>query len=222
MDPGERVAVLAGTPADSRMGVRLLAAHGMAGMSFPLAEDPRRQTALQLMPPEVRQRAVQAALDDAIQQGLRRVLVYCNSLASVVDFPTLARETGVQIVTPLEIYQTLAPHYRRLGVLAANAQGLAGIERTLYAANSELELLGSCILPGVEAVEAGETPEELVERLRLPELARWFHQCGMEALLLGCTHFPYFKTELAERTSLPLLDPSEEMVHRLAAPAKTY
>ena len=55
----------------------------------------------------------------------------------------------------------------------------------------------------------------LVERHRLPELAEWFRGCGMEALVLGCTHFPYFKASLAERTSLPLLDPAEDMVRRL-------
>ena len=34
----------------------------------------------------------------------------------------------------------------------------------------------------------------------------------MEALILGCTHFPYFKEALALQTTLPLIDPAEEMV----------
>ena len=70
-------------------------------------------------------------------------------------------------------------------------------------------------MPVVLSIEAGEDPAALVERRRLPELAAWFRQCGMEALVLGCTHFPYFKAALAEQTSLPLLDPAEEMVRRL-------
>ena len=38
-----------------------------------------------------------------------------------------------------------------------------------------------------------------------------------EALLLGCTHFPYFKEALARRTSLPLIDPAREMLELLQA-----
>lgn len=71
------------------------------------------------------------------------------------------------------------------------------------------------MLPAVESIEAGVPPEELVERHHLPELAEWFRRCGMEALVLGCTHFPYFKEALAARTSLPLIDPAEEMVRKL-------
>lgn len=52
----------------------------------------------------------------------------------------------------------LAPSYRRLGLIAANAQGLAGIERTLLTANPELDLLGACLLPAVLSIEAGFRP----------------------------------------------------------------
>ena len=66
-------------------------------------------------------------------------------------------------------------------------------------------------------LEAAVPPEELVERHHLAELAGWFRSCGMEALVLGCTHFPYFKEALAARTSLPLIDPAEEMLRLLMA-----
>jgi len=209
------IAVLAGTPVDSAMGVRVLAGRGLTGRAFPLAEDPLRQTAFQLSPEREKTDAVRAVLRQVRAEGCGRVLVYCNSLSAAVDFGPLAAETGLRIVTPMEVYEDLAPRYQRLGVAAANAQGLAGIERILYRANPRLELLGACLLPVVLSIEAGEDPAALVERRRLPELAAWFRQCGMEALVLGCTHFPYFKAALAEQTSLPLLDPAEEMVRRL-------
>ena len=158
---------------------------------------------------------MRAVLEGAEVRGCEKAFVYCNSLSSAVDFPPLAAETGMTIVTPLDIYRELAPQYRRLGLIAANAQGLAGIERTLFAANPALDLLGACMLPVVLSIEAGEPPEELVERHRLPELAEWFRMSGMEALVLGCTHFPYFKEALARRTSLPLIDPAEEMVRKI-------
>ena len=217
MSAAEPIAVLAGTPVDTRMGIRVLAEYGLNGLPFPLAEDPWQQTAFQLAAPGEKAAAVRSVLAEAARQGCTRAFAYCNSLSSAVDLPPLAEEMGMRIVTPLEVYGALAPRYRRLGLIAANAQGLAGIERTLYGANPSLELLGASLLPVVVDIEAGMPPAELVERRRLGELAEWFRFCGMEALVLGCTHFPYFKTALAERTSLPLIDPAEEMVARLTA-----
>ena len=211
----EQIAVLAGTPVDTQMGVECLAKAGLTALAFPMASDPRRQTAFQISPQTEKTAAVRAVLEQAQAQGCEKAFVYCNSLSSAVDFPPLAAETGMTIVTPLDIYRELAPQYRRLGLIAANAQGLAGIERTLFAANPALDLLGACMLPVVLSIEAGEPPEELVERHRLPELAEWFRRSGMEALVLGCTHFPYFKDALARRTSLPLIDPAEEMVRKI-------
>lgn len=211
----ETIAVLAGTPVDTQMGVDFLAASGLAGLPFPLAANPRQQTAFQISSQAEKEAAVLGVLQDAMAQGCRRIFVYCNSLSSAVDFTPLAAATGLHIVTPLDVYRTLAPQYRRLGLIAANAQGLAGIERTLLAANPVLDLLGTAMLPVVLSIEAGIPPVELVERHCLPELATWFQQCGMEALVLGCTHFPYFKEALAVRTSLPLIDPAAEMVRRL-------
>ena len=211
----ELIAVLAGTPVDTQMGMECLAKAGLNGLAFPLASDPRQQTAFQLSSQAEKSAAVRAVLAKARSRGCEKVFVYCNSLSGAVDFPRLAAETGMAIVTPLDIYRELAPRHRRLGLIAANAQGLAGIERTLLTANPELDLLGACMLPAVESIEAGQPPEMLVVQHHLPELAEWFRLCGMEALVLGCTHFPYFKDALAKRTSLPLINPAEEMVRRI-------
>ena len=210
----EWTAVLAGTPVDSRMGVRVLAEYGLEGRAFPMAEDPWRQTAFQLSTPAEKTAAVRSVLEGVREHGCRRVLVYCNSLSAAVEFELLAEETGLRIVTPLQVYRDLAPCFRRLGLIAANAQGLAGIERTLYGTNPSLELLGACLLPVVLAIESGEAPEALVERHRLPELAEWFRGCGMEALVLGCTHFPLLAGAIGEAAG-----PGVELVNSGAAGA---
>lgn len=214
----EPIAVLAGTPVDTQMGVDVLSAAGLSGAPFPISPDPREQTAFQISSPAEKHRTALAILNRAQAQGCRKAFVYCNSLSSSVDFDALARETGMRIVTPLQVYRTLAPQYRSLAFIAANAQGLAGIERVLLDANPGLDTLSTAALPVVLAIEAGLPPEELVQRHRLAELADWFADCGMEALLLGCTHFPYFKEALARRTSLPLIDPAAKMLELLCAP----
>jgi len=208
----EKIAVLAGTPIDTQMGVQCLTDAGLSGLAFPLASDPREQTTFQISSQEEKLSRVRSVLSNAKEQGCNRVFVFCNSLSSVVDFQALAKESALRIVTPLDVYRTLASKYRCLGLIAANAQGLSGIERTMVSVNPNLDLLSVGILPAVLSVEAGEAPPALVERHHLAELAAWFQQCGAEALVLGCTHFPYFKDALATRCALPLIDPSTEML----------
>ena len=212
MTTHEPIAVLAGTPVDTQMGVDLLTAAGLNALAFPLAQDPRQQTAFQISSEQEKYTVTRSVLQTAMEQGCQRALVYCKSLSSSVDFTVLAGETGMRIVTPLQVYRSLPAHYRRLGLIAANAQGLAGIERTLYNADPTIELLSTSLLPVVFSIEASIEPHLLVQQHHLAELANWFQSCGMEALVLGCTHFPYFKEALAEQTSLPLIDPAEEMI----------
>lgn len=209
------IAVLAGTPVDTQMGVDVLAAAGLTGLAFPLANDPWEQTAFQISSPDEKRKKTLQVLHTAQTQGCEKAFVYCNSLSASVDFSALAAETGLKIVTPLDVYRQLAVNYNRLGFIAANAQGLAGIEKTLLSANPRLELRSAGLLPVVLSIEAGIPPEQLVEQHRLTALADWFEACGVEALLLGCTHFPYFKAELAQRTALPLIDPADEMLRLL-------
>lgn len=211
----EPIAVLAGTPVDTQMGVDLLVSAGLSALAFPLAQDPRQQTAFQISSEREKYAVTLSVLQSAMEQGCQRVLVYCNSLSSSVDFTALAKETGLHIVTPLQVYRSLPAHYHRLGLIAANAQGLAGIERTLYNEDPSIELLSTSLLPVVLSIEVGLSPDEIVSQHHLAELADWFQQCGMEALVLGCTHFPYFKTALTARTSLPLIDPADEMIRLL-------
>ena len=215
MTAHEPIAVLAGTPVDTQMGVDLLTTARLNTLAFPLAQDPRQQTAFQISSEQEKYTVTRSVLQTAMKQGCQRALVYCNSLSSSVDFTALAAETGMRIVTPLQVYRSLPAHYRHLSLIAANAQGLAGIERTLYNADPTIELLSISLLPVVFSIEAGIEPHLLVRQHHLVELANWFQTSGMEALVLGCTHFPYFKEALAEQTTLPLIDPAEEMLRLL-------
>ena len=201
------VIVMAGTPVDTRMGMDCLAAHGLDGLFCPVSKDPNQQTAFQISSTEEKVAAVTTLLRTAQETyGCEKAFIYCNSLSGSVDFGP---------ITPLDVYRLLAPRYHSLAVIAANAQGTAGIERTLLTANPKLTLRSTGLLPVVLSIEAGEAPEALVARHHLPELCSWYEQAGAEALVLGCTHFPYFKDALTRQIHLPILDPAEEMVHLL-------
>ena len=60
----EQIAVLAGTPVDTQMGVEYLAKAGLTGLAFPMASDPRRQTAFQISSQGEKTAAVRAVLEE--------------------------------------------------------------------------------------------------------------------------------------------------------------
>ena len=109
----------------------------------------------------------------------------------------------------MDAYALIAERYKRLAVLAANCQGLAGIERTILQVNPRADVFSAAALPLVLAVEDGMEPHALVEKFFLAKLMDYFAANGAEAVILGCTHFPYFREALAKKTELDLIDPAD-------------
>ncbi len=209
------VAVFAGTPIDTKMGADVLQAHGIVPLMYPVAGTPREQTIFQVRPPEEKHAVLRRLLRDAMSRGCESAFIYCNSLSGSVRFPELAEELAMRIVTPLDVYGALARRHGRLAVIAANGQALAGQDAVMVRANPQIVLMTASMLPLVTDIEAGLDPAQIVLRNHLDTLMLYFEQTGCEALLLGCTHFPYIKKALAACTYLPIIDPAEEMVDML-------
>jgi DNA repair protein RadA/Sms len=119
------IAVLAGTPVDTQMGVDVLVAAGLNGVAYPLSANPREQTMFQVSTPEAKYQFTLDLLKRAMAEGCTKAFVYCNSLSSAVDFPALSKELNMQIVTPLDVYVNLAGGVRQtepaldLGIIVA-------------------------------------------------------------------------------------------------------
>lgn len=206
-----KIAVIAGTPVDTQMGVDLIERRGAEALGFPVSRTPEEQTAFQVGSQAAREAALGAILDEIKARGLERTLVYCNSLSASVDAHALAAARGLRAWTPMDVYGEIAGLYRRVGVLAANCQGAAGVERAMVNASPDTLVFGAANLALVQGVEAGTLPEDLVWDCGLETLLRFFEQNGAEAVVLGCTHFPYVKEALQRRTTLPVLDPAERL-----------
>ena len=188
------VAVLAGTPVDLE------------------------QAAFQVKSAEEKRTVLTGILRGAMERGCGSAFIYCNSLSGSADFPALSRELGLRIVTPMDAYGKIARQYRRLAVIAYNGQALAGIDTAMVRANPKIILLPAGTPTVTLDIEQGLDPDEIIRRNHIDALAHCFEACGCEALVLGCTHFPYVADALRAYTDLPLLDPAEEMLRLLLAP----
>ena len=208
-----KVAVMAGTPVDTKMGADFLAAKdpSLEIVSYPLSPDPITQTVWQFSSDENKRSRMVQVFDELEAQGIRHFFIYCNSLSGAFDFDSFAVERGVCIVTPFQVYRSLATRYRSIAFNSANLLGAYGIEKAFRDVKPDLDVIGMAHLAIVRDIEAGLAPEEIIERQGLKSLARFFKEAGAEIWLLGCTHFPYIKEAMQPYSELPLIDPADEM-----------
>lgn len=220
-----KIAVIAGTPVDTQMGVELIKkkSHeagdqpGFVPLYCPASADCDEQVKFQYSDQDGKRAIMDNIFDPAINDGVRDFFVYCNSLSGAFDFDSYelrkSMEAGcdIHIYTPLQVYRKLGARYERIGVMAANNLSAHGIEEALMAANPDIYMIGTGNMAIVRAIEDGLAPAEIVEKCGLAHMLKYMEASGAEAVVIGCTHFPYIKEELVKLTSLPLIDPADEM-----------
>jgi hypothetical protein len=223
-----KVAVLAGTPVDTAMGVEYIKNKNSEteGQFFlplcdPVSVDCDAQVRFQYSDEDEKHAVMDNIFNAEIAEGVRDFFVYCNSLAGSFDFDTYAvmksLDSGedIRIYTPLQVYRSLGGEYGRIGVMAANNLSAHAIEEALMAANPDIYMIGTGNMAIVRAIEDGLEPEEIIEKCGLRHMLKYMEACGAEAIVLGCTHFPYFRDELAGLTDLPVIDPADKMFEAL-------
>ena len=211
-----KIAVMAGTPIDSKLGAELLNSYGYDDVVLvPISNNPVEQTTFQALEDEERENIIVKIIDELKVKDCDAIFVYCNSLSSVVDFDRLADELNIPIITPMQMYRNLGLKYKYLAVMAANSHGLTGVENNLYVSNPRLRVLGLSMLELVKAIEEGNKPEQIVEDFNFKTLFNYFELTNVESVVLGCTHFPYIKKELEKITKLPIIDVGVFMIESL-------
>ena len=224
-----KTAVIAGTPVDTQMGVEYIERKtqeagtepGFLPLYCPVSEDCDAQVRFQYSDDDEKRAIMDGLFNEAIEEGVRDFFIYCNSLSGSFDFDIYAvrksAETGedIRIYTPLQVYRLLGREFSRVGVMAANNLSAHAIEEALMASSPDVYVIGTGNMAIVRSIEDGMDPERIVEECGLEEMAKYMEACGAGAIVLGCTHFPYFKDELAGRTGLPLIDPADRMFEAL-------
>ena len=213
-----KTAVIAGTPVDTQMGVEYIekktreagSEPGFMPLYCPAALDCDDQVKFQYSDNDEKRAIMDNIFNQAIQDGASDFFIYCNSLSGSFDFDSYAVlksiESGkdIRIYTPLQVYRRLGGEYGRVGVEA------------LMAANPDIYMIGTGNMAIVRAIEDDLSPEEIVDKCGIAHLLKYFETCEAEALVLGCTHFPYIKGEIEKLTDLPIVNPADEMFEALS------
>lgn len=211
----ETIAVIAGTPVDTQMGVDFLESKGIEAVGYQTAESPYEQNRLQLFSRDLLYDIVVDIVNKAKSLGINKIFVYCNSLSAAIDMDKVSKETGAFIVTPFTVYHDIAKDHSKLLIFAANALSCSKIETVVLGANKDMRMWSISSWPLVEQIENNMPKEEIYNGLNLGKILDWAESIDIDGIILGCTHFPYVSNLLIENTTIPIIDPAEKMFERL-------
>ena len=207
------IGIIGGTHFDAHLGVDIFRQHGLETVGAGISDTPEEATALQVLSPlKLHRLVVNQMLEMKRNLGIETVCIYCNSMSTAIESESAALETGMRVVTPLEVYRMGADQYRRIGLIAANCQSLGGIEKVIQEQNEATQVIGAAMLQIAIEIEKKTDPRQIVRSLGIVHLIRFFEAADVDVLILGCTHFPILQSTLEGLTSLPILNPAAEMV----------
>lgn len=149
---------------------------------------------------EVRKYAHELAWSLVNDFGAKAIVIACNTAASVA-YHELAEQLPVPVVSVIEPgAQALAKTTRnkKVGVIGTVGTIASGAyQAALHDADASLNLIATACPGFVEFVERGQTTGDevmlLAERLLAPVIEE-----NVDALLLGCTHYPYLSRVISE------------------------
>lgn len=211
----EIIACIAGTPVDTKMGADKLIKSGYEVYEYPSSTNPTEEMLFQISSDEVKTNKLRSMLFDIKKKRINKVIVYCNSLSAAVDFKKLSKETELKIITPFDVYEKEANKYKCLGIIAANAVATSKIEKAFLNVNKNISIISIGMLPLVISIESGLNKNDIIKKHKLDKIYDWFYENGAEAILLGCTHFPYIYEELIKFSKIPIIEPSKKMIELL-------
>ena len=208
------VAVIAGTPYDSGLGCDLLREAGVAARPHALAASPDEQDHLQYERPGELGAAFHRSLEEARADGAALAMLFCNSLAAVVDHDHAA----LPVLSPVTVYREVAGRVRSSLVLTGNANALVGVERAVRRADPGHRVLGVSDPALVRGIEAGD-PEAAFHASHLPATLPTARRLGLSAVVLACTHFTSVLPLVTAACDLPVVDVGSRLVELTAEAA---
>lgn len=210
-----KIGILAGTIVDTQMGVDFVLSKGHSALGRACSSDPVTQCEMQILrKAELLQISINLC-KEMVLEGVEGIFVNCNSLSGAIDMNVVRQNISVPLVTPLDVYALYASSHSCLGIIAANCQSLAAIEHVIMQKNKDCMVFGAGILPLVVAIENAIPPQKIYADFKIKGLVDSLTALGCEALILGCTHFPYILSCIEENISVPVINPGDKMLELL-------
>ncbi len=154
-----------------------------------------------------------------VRQQVKMMVVACNT-ATAEALPLLQEQLPIPVigvVVPGATAAISAPQHQRVGVIATNATTTSEIyPRTIHQLDSAVKVFPLATQPLVTLVEKRQTGTKRAQHL-VNQLLAPLSQDNLDALIMGCTHFPFLKAEFRRflGPDVLLVDPAVETVKQV-------
>lgn len=150
-----------------------------------------------------------------VKQDVKMMVIACNT-ATAAALPLLQKELPIPVmgvIAPGAIAAT-KNNYKKIGVIGTTSTiKNHAYDDALAKIDPNLTVISHAAQPLVSIVEHGETGTKQAQTAVDNELAK-FDQQPVQALILGCTHFPFLRKEIAQKLgkNVQLIDPAFETI----------
>lgn len=150
-----------------------------------------------------------------LSQDVKMMIIACNT-ATAAALKLLQAELPIPVIGVIEpgAKTAIQHHYKKIGVIGTESTIKNGAyAKTLAKLNPALSVISSPAQPLVSIVEHGETGTSKAQKAVDTELEVFDNQL-IEALILGCTHFPFLQKEIQNKlgSNVQLIDPAFETI----------
>jgi glutamate racemase len=136
-----------------------------------------------------------AVLDDLVSQGVKMLVIACNTASSAMLRDARERYTRglgipvIEVIQPAVRAAVRRTRNGRIGVIGTEGTISSNAYEDAFAAAPDLEIVARACPRFVEFVEAGITSGDELFRVAGEYLAP-LRDAGIDTLVLGCTHYP--------------------------------
>ncbi|MEY8766298.1 MULTISPECIES: glutamate racemase [Francisella] len=143
-----------------------------------------------------------------IDQEVKAIIIACNTISAIAKDIVQEIAKTVPVIDVISAGVSLVDSLKTVGVIATPAT----INSNAYALqihknNPSTEVYSSSCGLFVSMIEEGFIEGEVVE-LVAKQYLEYFNDKSIQALILGCTHYPIIKDSIAKALDVKLIDPS--------------
>lgn len=147
-------------------------------------------------------------------KGVEKLIIACNT-ASAYAYEEIKKIVKIPVLEMISYGAAGTVGYKKIGVIGTPATIKSGAyEREIKKINLKAVVKSIPAPLLVPLVEAGEVKGELAE-IAVRKYLNNFKGFGMEALVLGCTHYPWLRRVIAGQIGkgVKLVDPARELAN---------
>ena len=213
----KQIAVIGGTKYDTNIGCSLTRDKGLRCKGYPMANTAKEQNRLQYFSIYELQSQIEKKAKELERSKYDILMIFCNSLSMIIDQESLSRRTQIKIISPVDIYKTLAHKFNRLFIITANGQCLSGIEKIILNSKRDVKIFGFSNLTLVNSIEKGLSPEVIFQEFHFDLVIDLAERLSVQSIVLGCTHLANLYQLIKNNSSIPIIDIGREMVKCLVS-----